>query len=150
MPLFWVFLLFKSQIAQIINAPGLSLGDENCILSGNILEVICGFGFCAIACILFLLIRFLVGKVGFRDREKSSVYECGFEPIGPTRVSFSLRFFLVAVIFLVFDLEVVLLFPYVLSWGLDWVLILSLWLFLLILGWGLAHEWNEGSLDWKE
>lgn len=148
--LFLGFSLVNFQIAQRINASGLSLGDENWILSENILEVICGFVFCAIACVLFLLIRFLVGKVGFRDREKSSVYECGFEPMGPTRVSFSLRFFLVAVIFLVFDLEVVLLFPYVLRWSLDWVLILRLWLFLLILAWGLAHEWNEGSLDWKE
>lgn len=74
-------------------------------------NVIFGFLFCAFLCVLFLVISLLVGKVGFSDREKASVYECGFEPIGPTRVSFSLRFFLVAVIFLIFDLEVVLLFP---------------------------------------
>lgn len=69
-------------------------------------------------CLFFLLIRSLVGFGGFADREKASIYECGFEPAGSTRLSFSLRFFLIAVIFLVFDLEVVLLFPYV-FWGED-------------------------------
>ena len=86
--------------------------------------VICGFIFCVVLCLLFLLIRLLVGKIGFNDREKRSCYECGFEPMGPTRVPFSVRFFLVAVIFLVFDLEVVLLFPCVISGGSEWVFML--------------------------
>lgn len=73
--------------------------------------VMLGFVFCVVVCFLLLLLRFAIGKVIFNDREKGSCYECGFEPIGPTRIPFSLRFFLVAVIFLVFDLEVVLLFP---------------------------------------
>lgn len=87
--------------------------------------VILGLLFCVVLCVLFLLIGGMVGKVGFRDLEKASVYECGFEPMGPTRVSFSLRFFLVAVVFLIFDLEVVLLFPYVLKCGVDWLLVFS-------------------------
>lgn len=120
------------------------------VLSEKIKGVVFGFVFCGVLCVLFLLIRVLVGKTRFGDREKSSVYECGFEPMGPTRVSFSLRFFLVAVIFLIFDLEVVLLFPYVLKLRVDWALVFRVWLFLLILAWGLAHEWKEGSLDWKE
>lgn len=70
-----------------------------------------GVRFCVLLCVLLFLLNLGVGKFGLKDREKRSSYECGFEPIGSTRVPFSLRFFLVAVIFLVFDLEVVLLFP---------------------------------------
>ena len=92
----------------------------------------------------------MVGKVTVLDREKASCYECGFEPIGPTRVSFSLRFFLVAVIFLVFDLEVVLLFPCVLVRNGVWLFFFMVWIFLFLIGLGLGYEWNEGALDWKE
>ncbi|MEW8078580.1 MAG: NADH dehydrogenase subunit 3 [Candidatus Thiodiazotropha endolucinida] len=93
--------------------------------------------------------RKLVGKAAFLDREKASVYECGFEPLGPTRVSFSLRFFLIAVIFLVFDLEVVLLFPFVMGIRVGWdgILVFRTAIFLIILRVGLAHEHKEGSLD---
>lgn len=77
--------------------------------------MIFGYFFCGFLALFFILLRKLVGKAASLDREKASVYECGFEPLGPTRVSFSLRFFLIAVIFLVFDLEVVLLFPFVIG-----------------------------------
>lgn len=112
-------------------------------------NVIWGFVFCGFLCLVFLLLNSLVGYRGFSDREKASIYECGFEPICPTRLSFCLRFFLVAVIFLVFDLEVVLLFPFVMgiAAGYDWFLTFSTLVFLLILRAGLAHEHNEGSLD---
>lgn len=118
---------------------------------GMVVSVIWGFVFCVFLCFVFLGVSSFVGYVGLADREKASIYECGFEPVGATRLSFSLRFFLIAVIFLVFDLEVVLLFPYVLrmAGGHDWFLIVRSWLFLLILSGGLAHEHNEGSLDWK-
>lgn len=78
-------------------------------------QAIFGYLFCGFLSLFFIFLRKLVGKMAFLDREKGSVYECGFEPLGPTRVSFSLRFFLIAVIFLVFDLEVVLLFPFVIK-----------------------------------
>nr|AIZ03112.1 NADH dehydrogenase subunit 3 [Rhinoptera steindachneri] len=86
------------------------------------------------------------------DNEKMSPYECGFDPLGTARLPFSLRFFLVAILFLLFDLEIALLLP--LPWGdqLPSPLITSLWagiiLFLLTLG--LVYEWLQGGLEWAE
>nr|BBO25452.1 NADH dehydrogenase subunit 3 [Pronodularia japanensis] len=95
---------------------------------------------------LFLGFSFILG------REKSSAFECGFDPVGSSRVPFSLRFFLLAVIFVVFDVEIVLLFPAVLVVGgpLMWVGgCLTLLFFLLLLFIGVVHEWREGSLEWE-
>nr|QWT71547.1 NADH dehydrogenase subunit 3 [Limnodrilus hoffmeisteri] len=85
------------------------------------------------------------------DREKSSPFECGFDPNRSARIPFSLRFFLLAVIFIIFDIEIVLIMP---------IPILHLLIsypstlygaltFLLILLIGLLHEWKEGSLNWS-
>nr|YP_010688219.1 NADH dehydrogenase subunit 3 [Pillucina pisidium (Dunker, 1860)]WBR65413.1 NADH dehydrogenase subunit 3 [Pillucina pisidium (Dunker, 1860)] len=114
------------------------------------LFVLLGFCFCVIMCGVFILLSMMISKFVLKDREKGSPYECGFEPMGPTRVPFSLRFFLVAVIFLVFDLEVVLLFPCLMVGWNVWMFSFMLWMFLFLLGLGLGYEWNEGSLDWKE
>jgi len=94
---------------------------------------------------LFILLR---EKRGL-DREKCSPYECGFEPIGRARRPFSIRFFLVAVLFVVFDVEVVLLIPfaYMFFYGKRVLGILSSRGFLLILFGGLYHEYREGSLE---
>lgn len=120
-------------------------------LSGVVQKVIFRYLFCLFLSVFFILISKLVGKSGFLDREKGSVYECGFEPLRATRVSFSLRFFLVAVIFLVFDLEVVLLFPFVLGRCLGWDIMLVMYTaaFLGLLSLGLAHEHKQGVLDWR-
>nr|BBG74325.1 NADH dehydrogenase subunit 3 [Bythites fuscus] len=86
------------------------------------------------------------------DHEKLSPYECGFDPIGSARLPFSLRFFLVAILFLLFDLEIALLLP--LPWGdqLSSPLLTFTWatsvLLLLILG--LIYEWTQGGLEWAE
>lgn len=76
------------------------------------------------------------------SREKLSRYECGFDPIGNSRRPFSLRFFLLAIIFLIFDVELIFLFPYI-SGILSCFRVLNVGLkigFLFILGWGLFHE----------
>nr|YP_010956959.1 NADH dehydrogenase subunit 3 [Argentina striata]WMY90130.1 NADH dehydrogenase subunit 3 [Argentina striata] len=86
------------------------------------------------------------------DAEKLSPYECGFDPLGSARLPFSLRFFLVAILFLLFDLEIALLLP--LPWGdqlLTPVLTFS-WTttILVLLTLGLAYEWTQGGLEWAE
>lgn len=86
------------------------------------------------------------------DSEKMSPYECGFDPLGTARLPFSLRFFLVAILFLLFDLEIALLLP--LPWGdqLNSPLTTSLWatIILLLLTLGLVYEWLQGGLEWAE
>nr|WNH21628.1 NADH dehydrogenase subunit 3 [Tigrigobius macrodon] len=86
------------------------------------------------------------------DQEKLSPYECGFDPLGSARLPFSMRFFLVAILFLLFDLEIALLLP--LPWGDQLPLPLNsfLWaaLVLLILTLGLMYEWAQGGLEWAE
>uniref|UniRef100_UPI003001FB92 NADH dehydrogenase subunit 3 n=1 Tax=Coptodon camerunensis TaxID=1628151 RepID=UPI003001FB92 len=86
------------------------------------------------------------------DHEKLSPYECGFDPLGSARLPFSLRFFLVAILFLLFDLEIALLLP--LPWGdqLSSPLTTFIWAFtvLVLLTLGLIYEWIQGGLEWAE
>nr|UWT52296.1 NADH dehydrogenase subunit 3 [Neomphalidae sp. Hatoma] len=95
-------------------------------------------------------IAWLISKQAMADREKSSPFECGFDPVSSARVPFSLRFFLLAVIFLIFDVEIVLLIPAVSFFSLssNIMSVVGVLMFLIILIWGLFHEWNEGSLNW--
>nr|YP_009990471.1 NADH dehydrogenase subunit 3 [Lesueurigobius friesii]QNM99708.1 NADH dehydrogenase subunit 3 [Lesueurigobius friesii] len=86
------------------------------------------------------------------DQEKLSPYECGFDPLGSARLPFSMRFFLVAILFLLFDLEIALLLP--LPWGdqLPDPLATFFWaaLVLSLLTLGLIYEWLQGGLEWAE
>nr|APX39744.1 NADH dehydrogenase subunit 3 [Chrysolina bankii] len=92
----------------------------------------------------------LASKKSFSDREKSSPFECGFDPKSSSRLPFSLQFFLIAIIFLIFDVEITLLLPMILSisWNNIFNYSLIFFVFLLILLMGLYHEWNQGALDW--
>nr|YP_009029981.1 NADH dehydrogenase subunit 3 [Pristiophorus japonicus]BAO79373.1 NADH dehydrogenase subunit 3 [Pristiophorus japonicus] len=86
------------------------------------------------------------------DNEKLSPFECGFDPLGSARLPFSLRFFLVAILFLLFDLEIALLLP--LPWGdqLLTPLVSLLWAtsIIILLTLGLIYEWLQGGLEWAE
>nr|YP_010230554.1 NADH dehydrogenase subunit 3 [Euwallacea fornicatus]QSV10218.1 NADH dehydrogenase subunit 3 [Euwallacea fornicatus] len=91
-----------------------------------------------------------ISKKSFKDREKMSPFECGFDPKNSARLPFSLHFFLIAIIFAIFDVELTLFLPLVLltkSMNLS-SLLLCLTLFIVILLYGLFHEWNQGALNW--
>nr|URX53247.1 NADH dehydrogenase subunit 3 [Cryptotermes sp. 2 AB-2022a] len=99
---------------------------------------------------IIMIMTSLLSKKNIEDREKSSPFECGFDPKGSARLPFSLRFFLIAVIFLIFDVEIALLLPMtvvMLSSNMkSWMMISSIFLLILIIG--LYHEWNQGALEW--
>nr|YP_006883987.1 NADH dehydrogenase subunit 3 [Agelasticus cyanopus]AFS65966.1 NADH dehydrogenase subunit 3 [Agelasticus cyanopus] len=101
--------------------------------------------------ILLTMLNFWLAQMT-PDSEKLSPYECGFDPLGSARLPFSIRFFLVAILFLLFDLEIALLLP--LPWAtqlqsptttLTWTTTL-----ILLLTLGLVYEWTQGGLEWAE
>nr|AXS65410.1 NADH dehydrogenase subunit 3 [Cucujoidea sp. 18 KM-2017] len=98
--------------------------------------------------ILIIVLNFFSKKT-YMDREKNSPFECGFDPKNSARLPFSLQFFLIAVIFLIFDVEISLLFPliYMINY-VNMMNYLIFWFFLLILLLGTYHEWNQGALNW--
>jgi len=83
------------------------------------------------------------------DPEKLSAYECGFEAFGDSRMKFDVRFYLVAILFIIFDLEIAFLFPWAISLGnIGSLGFWSMMVFLLILTIGFIYEWKKGALDW--
>nr|AEP27688.1 NADH dehydrogenase subunit 3 [Apoderus coryli] len=93
----------------------------------------------------------LISKKMFYDREKSSPFECGFDPKSSARLPFSSQFFLIAMIFLIFDIEIALLLPIIISMETTNILHITVCtiFFLFILIAGILHEWNQGALEWK-
>ena len=84
------------------------------------------------------------------DPEKLSVYECGFEPFQDSRMEFDVRFYLVAILFIIFDLEIAFLFPWAISLGKIGLFgFVSMMIFLFILTIGFIYEWKKGALDWE-
>ncbi len=83
------------------------------------------------------------------DSEKLSAYECGFEAFSDSRMEFDVRFYLVAILFIIFDLEIAFLFPWAVSLGNIGLLgFWSMMIFLFILTIGFIYEWKKGALDW--
>nr|ALO70964.1 NADH deshydrogenase subunit 3 [Aleocharinae sp. 4 EF-2015] len=99
---------------------------------------------------IVMFLASIISKKTFMDREKSSPFECGFDPKSSARMPFSLQFFLIAVIFLIFDVEITLLIPFIIIMKITSTKIYftSLSFFLIILLMGLYHEWNQGALNW--
>jgi NADH-quinone oxidoreductase subunit A len=83
------------------------------------------------------------------DAEKVSAYECGFEPFSDARMKFDVRYYLVAILFIVFDLEIAFLFPWAVSLGsIGTAGLIAMGFFLLILVVGFVYEWKKGALEW--
>ncbi|MGA8203753.1 MAG: NADH-quinone oxidoreductase subunit A [Woeseiaceae bacterium] len=98
--------------------------------------------------LLLLALGFLIGS-GDKDAEKLSPYECGFEAFDDSRMKFDVRYYLVAILFIIFDLEIAFLFPWAVA--LDSVGtfgLLAMALFLAILVVGFVYEWKKGALEW--
>nr|AHX02529.1 NADH dehydrogenase subunit 3 [Schizymenia dubyi] len=107
----------------------------------------------------FLFIAFLLSSIIFffhflipqkADQEKVSAYECGFNPFDDARATFDVRFYLVAILFLIFDLEISFLFPW--SLVLNRIPLFGFWTmiaFLIILTIGFIYEWCKGALEWE-
>ena len=84
------------------------------------------------------------------DSEKLSPYECGFEPFDDARRQFDVRFYLVAILFIIFDLEVAFLFPWAISLGqIGMFGFWSMMVFLGVLTIGFVYEWKKGALEWE-
>ena len=99
--------------------------------------------------VAFIVINFILSPKK-PDPEKLSAYECGFEPFDDSRMEFDVRFYLVAILFIIFDLEIAFLFPWAISLGSIGLLgFCSMMIFLFILTVGFIYEWKKGALDWE-
>nr|YP_001648706.1 NADH dehydrogenase subunit 3 [Oxya chinensis]ABN79394.1 NADH dehydrogenase subunit 3 [Oxya chinensis] len=107
---------------------------------------------CFIIPMIVMLIATMLSKKLINDREKSSPFECGFDPKSSARMPFSLRFFLIAVIFLIFDVEIALILPIVIIMKTSNIFVwtMSTMFFIIVLLGGLYFEWNQGALKWAE
>jgi NADH-quinone oxidoreductase subunit A len=103
----------------------------------------------SIIALIFFLASYCVA-IQKPDTEKLSAYECGFDPFNDARNTFDVRFYLVAILFIIFDLEVTFLFPWCITIGN--ISIFSFWsviIFLIILTVGFLYEWRKGALEWE-
>nr|YP_010463207.1 NADH dehydrogenase subunit 3 [Capodemus sinuatus]UUJ37731.1 NADH dehydrogenase subunit 3 [Capodemus sinuatus] len=101
-----------------------------------------------ISMLMFMLT--MMSKTSIVDREKMSPFECGFDPMTKARLPFSIQFFLIAILFLIFDIEVAIILPMIITMKTSNMLMwtLTMILFIMILIMGLYHEWNNNMLEW--
>ena len=99
---------------------------------------------------LVLILAAAVVAVRNPDPEKVSAYECGFNAFDDARMKFDVRFYLVSILFIIFDLEVAFLFPWAVSFGdMSMAGFWSMMVFLAVLTVGFAYEWRKGAMDWE-
>tara|TARA_Y100000739_G_C20304688_1_gene327102 strand:- start:113 stop:478 length:366 start_codon:yes stop_codon:yes gene_type:complete len=99
--------------------------------------------------LLMVLASWIIGK-NKPDDQKLSPYECGFDAFEDTRSQFDVRFYLVAILFIIFDLEVAFLFPWAVSLGsIGMIGFWSMIVFLIVLTVGFIYEWRKGALEWE-
>ncbi len=97
---------------------------------------------------LLLFAGYFLGPKEFND-DKYSPYECGFDTFGDARMQFDVRYYLVAILFVLFDIEIAFLFPWAMvQEGIGWIGFSSIFIFLSILTIGFIYEWKKGALDW--
>ncbi len=107
--------------------------------------------FLGVSAVIVLALMVAPFLVAFKspDPEKLSAYECGFNAFDDARMKFDVRFYLVAILFIIFDLEVAFLFPWAITFGgLGWYGFWSMMIFLAVLTVGFIYEWKKGALEW--
>ena len=107
--------------------------------------------FIAIALVIGLSLLIAPFAVAYKapDAEKLSAFECGFNAFDDARMKFDIRFYLVSILFIIFDLEVAFLFPWAIVFGgLGWFGFASMMIFLTVLTVGFVYEWKKGALEW--
>jgi NADH-quinone oxidoreductase subunit A len=118
------------------------------MLVQNYLPVLIYLGIAMVLGLVLLALGFALGR-GSKNPEKLSPYECGFEAFEDSRMKFDVRYYLVAILFIIFDLEIAFLFPWAVS--LDAVGgfgLLAMAVFLAVLVVGFIYEWKKGALEW--
>ncbi len=126
-----------------------AIPSMNTALLSEYLPILVFFGLAAVVSMVCIGLSFVVAKQN-PDSEKLSAYECGFEAFGDARARFDVRFYLVAILFIIFDLEVAFLFPWAVA--LKEIGLFGFWsmmVFLGVLTVGFVYEWRKGALDWE-
>nr|YP_010268801.1 NADH dehydrogenase subunit 3 [Halobates maculatus]UIG88116.1 NADH dehydrogenase subunit 3 [Halobates maculatus]UIG88123.1 NADH dehydrogenase subunit 3 [Halobates maculatus] len=100
---------------------------------------------------MLIVVCSVISKKTKNNREKMTPFECGFDPKSSSRMPFSIQFFMIAIIFLIFDVEIVILMPTIkilqMTKMKSWFIVTSMFLIILIIG--LYHEWKNGILEWS-
>ena len=117
-------------------------------LLGSYLPVVIFIGVAAVVCGALVVAPFVIAYRS-PDPEKLSAYECGFNAFDDARMKFDIRFYLVSILFIIFDLEVAFLFPWAVSFSeVGWLGFWSMMAFLAVLTVGFIYEWKKGALEW--
>jgi NADH-quinone oxidoreductase subunit A len=126
-------------------------GQKGCRMSQLLLAYLPLVIFIGVAGVIGLVLLTMAFLVAYKqpDPEKLSAYECGFNAFDDARMKFDVRFYLVAILFIIFDLEVSFLFPWAVAYGQLGVYgFVSMMLFLAVLTIGFMYEWKKGALEW--
>nr|YP_010247235.1 NADH dehydrogenase subunit 3 [Gibbium aequinoctiale]ATN40783.1 NADH dehydrogenase subunit 3 [Gibbium aequinoctiale] len=102
--------------------------------------------------ILLISLNSIISKKSWMDAEKSSPFECGFDPKSSARMPFSIQFFMITIIFLIFDVEITIILPMIKTMTEIKIqeIMITFNMFLMILLLGTYHEWNQGALNWEK
>ena len=142
-----VLLIFCSTLISKAVSSEFNIKAKTAILQ-DYLPIVVFMGLSLFITLLLILPPLLIAPKN-PDSEKLSPYECGFDPFDDARSKFDIRFYLVAILFIIFDLEVAFLFPWAIVFGdIGFFGFFSMMLFLTILTIGFIYEWKKGALEW--
>jgi NADH-quinone oxidoreductase subunit A len=145
-PFFSLYLCKKSRI-HLNNKT--HHGDSMETIATQYFPILVFLGIAFAVALIMICAPMVIGRQK-PDTEKLSAYECGFEPFGDARGKFDVRFYLVAILFIIFDLEIAFLFPWAVS--LETIGVFGFWsmmVFLGVLTVGFMYEWKKGALEWE-